>query len=616
MEHTAWMTAGATPLLTRRTTPASWTAATMPMLTVLVASALLGLTGCSNLSGSTYIYGSTGDSKRLKGVPFTLNKPVPTVVHTPATDDKRETYTTTFAYAADSSHRYTLTVDPSHLASIDFSLSFDTQGSFTEGSAKTTDQSAAVLTSVVKLGLAVFDSSEKAVDAEVARLIETGDQLVDTFDADERAAWTKVKTEMKRLQTETRVKAEYVYTVSAERAVLRKIYDRTMAKLAKAARTVVPVATDTKIEAPSNPAAVVPPVPASLQNTDTGRDPKAIAQDESNDAIAFAIAVQKVEALKNEPHKDAQLSDAILHAMRTGDVAVLSSARANEVAVLASLRASLELTDSEKVLTKSQQVADRIGVLSTATDAIPRHLRLAKSMAELSPSEWRRRTVVALNSEIDAAAHTARVQLANDPKPLPALGAPECTRTSGAGGATATLCQLRQKKAIVLGVSDEYRRRNQLAATLEAVTTPRELKLLREEIAALDATISEAETSLKAKPKEPKAEDPYAALYVSVQGEKDDTPENALVYAGLRRPKYVILARSLEFAPVKPKAERATSTTVNNNPVKNSPARSTTATTPGDQPKNEPKPKPDAGAVGGDLATPGAPAVPPKGLQK
>lgn len=582
-------------------------------LAACLGAALLSLSGCTSLEGAKYNYGTSDENGKLKGVPFTLNKPVPTIVHVPATDDKRETYTTTFAYTADSKHRYTLTVNPSYLASVDFSLSFDALGSFTEGSVKTTDQSAALLTSVGKLALTMADASERAVDINVARLIEKGDSM--RLTSEDGANWESVKADLRRLQIDKKVKAEYVYRLPGERTVLRKIYGKAMEDLAARAKAYQPPVVDTTVSAPTEPIPVPIPVPVQLKGSAASRTAAAIATDEAKDVENFRAVIDKVKGIDDKP-----LADAVVQAMNSGNIAALNGARSAEVAALQVQRASLELRDSPTVLQASKATITRISLLDKATEAIPEYLRLAQSMAELSPTDWKRRTVAALNTDIDVRAHTVRIQLANSSKPLPSLGALECPIVSNEAEVTplrgttaaktrtavpavapqnfviedlAALCQLKQKKAVVLGISTEYRRRAELASMLVTAGSPKELKLLRDEIASLDTTIADAESSLKTKAKETKTEEPYVAFYKNITSEAEETGQSVLTFVGDKRPKYVILVRNLDVGPP-------------SNPVPTSP--------PTDQPgrggTGSEKPK------AGDLSTPVTPAVPPVGGSK
>lgn len=529
-------------------------------LLTLLGLSLVGLCGCTSLEGAKYQYGTFGEGRKLKGVPFTLNRPVPTIVHSPGTDDKRETYTTTFNYVADSTHRYTLTVNPNYLASVDFSLTFDAMGSFAEGSSKTTDQSAAILTSVAKLAAAAFDSSANVVDLEVARLVELGNAV--RFSQEELSSWGRIKAELGRLQTSKKVKAEYVYKQPDERAVLRKIFALGLGKLSADAMAYQPPKVDTTISAPPTP----PAPPPKAVDLGSGIPAAVSASEYEKDVIRFKDALERAKGLK-----DVTLGDDIIRAMVKGNVTALNSARSVEIGDLQALRASAELKGmSPTALTSSADIINRISVLKAAADAVPGHLKLAQGMAELSPTDWKRRTVAALNTEIEAQAHTVRIQLANASRSLastspssldcpialpgptvekPRAGTPKPKQTSSpVAPEQEQLCKLRQTKAIVLGVAAEYRRRAELAAELNVASTPRELKLLRDEIAALDATIADAETSLKAKPKEAKAEEPYVAFYKNVASETDEDEVKILGYVGDTRPKYVVLVRSLEVA--------------------------------------------------------------------
>ncbi|RZL04170.1 MAG: hypothetical protein EOP36_01675 [Rubrivivax sp.] len=498
----------------------------------------------------SYTYGAPTEGGKLAGVPFTLNKPIPTVVHTPASDDKPEIYSTTFTYTADSSRRYTLSVAPPTLVSADFSMSFDALGSLSEGSVKTTDQSAAILGSVAKLGLAfaTLDQSKPGQKrSDVERLVGAGNAMQLT--SAEKAEWERIKAELVRLRTGEKVKAEYVYTRPGERAVLRKIFKQSMVALVALAG--VPEA--------APPPAATPPAAGAPEGPPT-------AVDEGAADVANFRAMQAVVAQKFEKPG----ADAIKSAMANGDVATLKTMRSALVGKLQAQRAALDLDDGVDAVKSSGKTLEQVQVLKAAIKAIPDYLQLALSMAELSPTDWKRRTVAALNTDIDAAAHSVRLQLASDAKPLASLATPECmAKPQGKKDQAAelvlkptpelaALCELKLKKTIVLGVDVEYRRRLALASELATEHAPKELKGLRDEIAALDTTISEAESALKPKAKDVKAETPYAAFYKNITTVAEEDDKKVISMVGNRRPKYVVLVRSLD-AYVSPETSLADS---------------------------------------------------------
>jgi hypothetical protein len=464
-------------------------------LTLALAASLLAAAGCSNLEGKKYRYGDSNADGTLDGVPFTINKPVPTVTHTVAADTGKESYQVTFAYVADSERRYLLQISPSMLASVDFAMTFDTGGSLTEVTAKSTDQTGALISTIGKLAvLAAGDTSSDYDKAVVQRVRALGDEFSLTLSPREAAkvAWTSIRAAMDELGTVQAIRAEYVYSTPDELAFLRAFSVHL--------KRFVP-----RPDAP-NDAGPLAPSPGArtfweLHATYTGAGEKDFAAEVGLDFLK-------------------------------GDVRRLNERKTEQLTTLQSNRAGWAATQTADRKAQVDGTLRRIRLLKAAVAGLPGEVKLVEDMADLSLTEWQKRSVTPLNKEIESTQQLIRVAEASRVERV-------------AAERRAHLHALMMRKTSILGVSREYQRRQALTDALATSTTAKDLKALRDERDALDVIIAAAEPG-KPKAKVPKVDEPSVATYLTV-GPGETVDANGIINRlNGDRPRYVIVARSLE----------------------------------------------------------------------
>lgn len=465
------------------------------------------LAGCTTLSGSTFDYENVDKSKPLTGVPFTINKPAPTIVRTPGADGLPDKYSVAYSYVADPKGSYTLQISPGLLSSVDFSMSFDIGGSLQETSAKATDQAGPLLQSLGKLALAgaALDKATGDTKADTQDSIDIqwikvrgqkflGDAASRIFDAAspsgrpvnpaDRLAFQDAISRAEGLAKLNKVKKEFFYASDQEYVVLRALY-----ALAKAE---VGTSIDTTT------------AETRLTSSDT--------------TVPGALLISEV--------KDA---------VRKGNLKVINRKKAELVAALQTERAQAEAKNWTGE-DKSKSILERLKFLKEVAALFPRPLQLLSDMTDMAPAEWQRRVIADLNVQLLAAEHEHRV-LQSDVVPNQTLINASKARITG----------LQARKMSVLGVAQEHARRLEIARRLATTGESRSLKLLREERDELDGIIAAAETALKPKAKEVKADEAIMAHHFNVT-----TPlDSAGVIAKLEneqagaRPKYIVVTRRI-----------------------------------------------------------------------
>jgi len=457
------------------------------------AGLLLCIAGCTSLVGKEYRYGERNTDGTLDGVPFTMNKPVPTVTHTVAADTGKESYQVSFAQVADSSKRFMLQISPSMLASVDFAMTFDAAGSLTEVTAKSGDQTSALIATVGKLAvLAAADTSGEEYEKKVVeRMLAFGDGLARA--QPDPPVWPGIRRDLTQLGTSQKIRSEYVYATSTELSFLRE--------LSRRLKTLVP-------------------------------------KDGFGDGSPTLAPNPGVEAfwlqLKAHTAKDPDFAEQVQKAFSSGDIKALNEMRVDQVTALEGARAGRSATKTDEANKKVLQVLGRITLLKAATQGMPGEIKLANDIAETSLTEWQKRTAAPLSKEMDATQQLLRVAEASQ-QPATTIDSLKSRHK-----------QLMLKKAAVLGVLREVQRREELTELLTRTSVAKDLKALREERVALDVAIAAAEPS-KAKAKVPKADEPSTATYlVEGAGETIGAGEIVNRLGDGERPRYVIVVRSLE----------------------------------------------------------------------
>lgn len=460
-----------------------------------------GLIGCSSLEGQSYTYGEKSTNGTLTGVPFTLNKPVPSVTHTVAADSGKESFQVTFNYVADSSKRYTLQIKPSMLASVDFSMTFDAGGSLTEASAKSADQTGALIATVGKLAVLAAADTKSDDDDLLQRTIVLGDKFASK--RPDAAVWRGVSDELKRLGSVAKIRSEYVYPTSAELTFLREF----LLALRRSAST------------------------GQLDGVPMLPNPG---------AKTFLDELAKFQAA-NPTGSDTDFARDVAIGVAAGDIKKLKDMKSQQVAALETQRTTLATNKTKDAQSRVANTLNRIGLLKAALQAVPLEVGFVADLAEMSLADWQKRSVQPVVKDIEAVQQLLRVaEASQQPADLQAR-----LRTN--------LRQLEMRKAAILGVLPEYQRRQALTDRLASETSAKDLKALREERDALDVAIAAAEPA-KQKPKAAVADEPSVAVYLAETSGTVLDNDGIIRLLGDDRPRYVIVVRSLEPPPPAPAA--------------------------------------------------------------
>lgn len=472
-----------------------------PLTCAAAALLLVCLPGCSSLEGKAYKYGEKGEDGTLAGVPFTLNKPVPTVTHTVAADTGKEAYQVTFNYVADSEKRYTLQIKPSMLASVDFSMTFDAGGSLTEASAKSADQTGALIATVGKLAVLAAADSKSEDDNLLQSIYALGDRFASG--RPDAAVWRSIRDDLKRLGSVQKIRSEYVYPTSAELTFLRDF------------------------------------LLALRGSTSTGQL-NGVPMLPNPGAKTFADELTKF-GTENPTANDVDFARDVYVAFVSGDIKKLKDKKAEQVGALETQRTALATNKTTDARSRVANTLKRISLLKAALQGISLEVGFVADLAEMSLAEWQKRSVQPVAKDIEAVQQLLRVAEASQQP------ADVQTRLRSA------LRQLEMRKAAILGVLPEYQRRQALTERLATETSAKDLKALRDERAALDVVIAAAEPA-KQKAKAAVADEPSVAVYMAETS--GAVLGNAEIMQRLvdDRPRYVIVVKSLEAAAPPPAA--------------------------------------------------------------
>src|SRR5207245_324337 len=98
-----------------------------------------------------------------------------TIVRNPGVDAAPDTYVITTTHIPDPKQRYVLALNPSVFSSVDWTMTFDENGSLIDTFAKVTDQTSAVLVSIGKLAAVVagLADANKKSESEAAAEIDS-----------------------------------------------------------------------------------------------------------------------------------------------------------------------------------------------------------------------------------------------------------------------------------------------------------------------------------------------------------------------------------------------------------------------------------------------------------
>lgn len=483
--------------------------------------------GCTSLSSTRWDTPSSSNEK-LAGVPFTLNRPVPTV--SVSASGVVPAYSVSFAYVPDDSARYLLDMDPSPLASIQYSINL-TNGSLTEASLTTTDQTAAILKSVAavvgalftadqgkgptepeevegfkKLMAAVFtpDHSKKIVDSTGTlacdlSVTKSTDKCRDWIVAD-KVAWAAMADRMSQFAAKKHLADRFIPMSSEERLLLSNLAWR---------------------EIESKKGAVANDAP--YQQERVALSDKSPEDAKTIDAIGAAVDTNKLKKLADhlqDERKTLRAKEQQNFAIKPLPVLQACDSTASSIRV--------QSKELEKNTLKFQAV-------NGALDAIGAETALAIQLAKMSDEDWTQRRIAALNSEIERARYQIKL---------------DTTDTKKLQDAQAELADAKLAKAIALGVKSEYVRSLKVKDLLLTASSAADMKSLRAEYSALDTTMTTAENALKPpKADDPKPDAPQAGALLAARYGVTVDDKCMLAALGDQRPKYVVVIQ-----PVHPDA--------------------------------------------------------------
>lgn len=480
-------------MATHRISMTNWRPAT-------AAAILLTLIGCSTLEGGRFNHEASQSGTTLDGVPFTLNRPVPTITRTPGDTDTPDKYMVKLVYEPDPSQRYTLQLDPAWFASADFDMSYDANGSLTDSSAKVTEQLVQGFTAVAKLALAagVYDRADANKDFGLLKELEAeGDiyfsdpkaKVFDTLNGQfraatpaDRAAWRKLIGDLQTMAAEKNVRKSFFYQTPVELDLLQTMLRYRRAKL-------------------------------KLNDVIDQYDAQFDALKSSEKTYATAVEIDA--------------------ALRRFDQRQLTKIRATLIADRAKLRAAEELNlyNGDGAALK---VNYKLKEFSLKAE-LPKMDSLLADIADLEHVEWQRRMIAWLNKQIDDRRYVLQINSTQ--------GSVKEVETKDA-----LLTEILDRKAAVLGVLPERKRRLAILASLARAPLPKDYDNLRAEMAALEATEAAAEVALKQKVAESKAEDPRRAELLNFSAQ--ESVQDSLIKSrlanklggttGERLPRYVV----------------------------------------------------------------------------
>ncbi|MFM0347866.1 hypothetical protein [Paraburkholderia sp. RL17-347-BIC-D] len=213
----------------------------MSIMRVFLVVTPLAMCACGNLRTQTIDLSQASDGREIAGLPFILNKPQFTIARVPADGTSgADTYQMAIAYVPDPATRYAVNLHPSPTSSVDWTVQWDENGALSDTNAKTTDQTVAILTSVVKLAVAAaaFDvnqpSQKDTVEAIDKRLTDNlalpqpkvwdetagGWSIATSAEKiDLSRTWAQMKPALETLASSGKL-SSYLYDTASERKVL------------------------------------------------------------------------------------------------------------------------------------------------------------------------------------------------------------------------------------------------------------------------------------------------------------------------------------------------------------------------------------------------------------
>lgn len=509
----------------------------------IASSLMLGLGGCSNFESHRFMLPPPGRTTTLNGLPFTLNRPVPTIVKTSAANGQPDSYAIVMAYAPDPAASYDVKMTPAWLAQTDFKLDYDANGSLTGVTAKVDNQTSAILTSAVKLALAVapFLDQTKIDETQAVQQI---DQAMATALArrpilivdESGASRNATLAEARELTRAAPVLQSRLTAAAAAGAVATSFTVNNWAeeKLLRGALK--------ELAAPPRAPQCAPPPPPGVQPPPPAPPPP------GSTAVPPPPAAPLPPAVGLNGHPPAQRPVAVGDVVRSGTICDLAPAdqtrfadmlARKDIAALQAAKDAAEKDIDRKYAEAAIMPPPSSGSLYESQGrrgAASQYIGLLKGDAPIGllltvlgrdSKAWQKLTLAQLDQQIatrrfEIRAAAAQGQLANE-------------------NSDVRLVALVRQRAAVLGVAAIYDRRQRLERLLLSQSGKGDFKAMSDEITYLDKRLADAEPA-KADATPAKADAAEPAAFFQSQGEIVDSDWiQTKLGKDWNRPKFVVV---------------------------------------------------------------------------
>jgi hypothetical protein len=450
---------------------------------LLPVLSLLG--ACGTLVTTPFDATATKPGVALDGVPFSLNRPRLTVTRTEGADGAPDVFSLATTWEPDPRQQYQLKLDPGLFSSVDWTMTFDANGVLSDTSAKTTDQTASVISALGTLAAAAAAVGVLEFDGHETLPIACGDD----------------------------------YSVTA--AVVGKVRED-VAKHLRDNRLIWNPATSAWVAI--MPADVQATVDASNKFWNKRVQPAScmgqLAKFHYRNWFELQLLhtamriygppdTSRLDAVIENPKSPSPLRDVAFRtrkALVEFDLAALDTLKSS----LIKARSNLLATGLNRYgLDLTQEAAESTAALLLLNDAMlhgfaPKQLLLAK-IALVKQGPWLSRELALLNDDI------ARI-VGNDR--IPPSGVSVGNPIRDVEHSDASLQEIYRTKAYVLGLLPDYDRRRALDESLAKGTNPTQARIVMAEIDFLDRRLTTAESAVLAPKPASKADDPVRAPYL------------------------------------------------------------------------------------------------------
>ena len=462
---------------------------------------ILGLVGaCGTLVTTPFDATATKPGVALHGVPFSLNRPRLTVTRTEGVDGAPDLFSLATTWEPDPRQQYQLKLDPGLFSSVDWTMSFDANGVLSDTNAKTTDQTASVISALGTLGATAAAVAKAAAPAAAA-------PATDAIDGHA----TLPKTLPLACGDDYNDSAAMIGEIRKEVAQYLKDNRLIWNPATGAWVVIMPADVQATIDASNTfwkervqPASCIGQLSKfhyrnwfELQILHTGM------------RIYGLPDTSNLDAVIENPESSSLLRDVAFRtrkALLEFDFAAFDALKSSMIKTRSNLLAT-GLNRYGHDLTK--EAAESNAALLLLNDAMlhgfkPEPLMLAK-IALVKQGPWLSREVALLNDEI------ARL-IGNDR--IPSSGVSVGNPIRDVEHSDASLQEIYRTKAYVLGLLPDYDRRRALDESLVKGTKPGQARIVMAEIDFLDRRLTTAESAALAPKPAAKADDAVRAPYL------------------------------------------------------------------------------------------------------